>query len=308
MFLKRISGHASLLFFIFWATKVFAEPLKLFSEAFGDTQHTAILLNAGAGDQGITWSNDFCQRLAKKGFYVIRYDYRDTGLSSATTQSYTIMDLATDATRVLDQHQIKKACMVGFSMGGQIGQFLGAYYPNRLNGLVLIGTSSDFRPGFDAFKGQFDQHRLSSPNKNYIAWRMEQAKSPPKVTLDEQIEDFVDTWRILDGSQPDYAEDFYRAQGRLLLTRSNLPPAYAKHAIAMKASFAEHDKAPSLIRTRTLIIQGKFDPVFPVDHGEDLHREIAGSRLVVIDDMGHAINPRVDEKVLELIERTCRVS
>ena len=63
------------------------------------------------------------------------------------------MDIAKDALAVLDSYNIEKANIVGFSMGGQIAQFIGAYFPQRAKTITLMSTSSSFEEAFSAIEG-----------------------------------------------------------------------------------------------------------------------------------------------------------
>jgi pimeloyl-ACP methyl ester carboxylesterase len=51
-------------------------------EAFGDPDATPILLIMGLATQMIAWPEDFCDELAERGFYVVRFDNRDIGRST----------------------------------------------------------------------------------------------------------------------------------------------------------------------------------------------------------------------------------
>src|SRR6516164_2532126 len=93
--------------------------IHLWVESFGSSSDTPILLITGAGSQGILWPNEFCQKLAGHGYFVIRYDHRDTGKSSRIdyqVSPYTVMDLSRDAIAVLDHFNIESAHIIGFSM------------------------------------------------------------------------------------------------------------------------------------------------------------------------------------------------
>ena len=71
----------------------------------GDAADPAILLIGGMGSSMDWWDEEFCQRLAAGGRFVIRYDHRDTGRSvsyPAGAPGYTGADLAADAAGVLD--------------------------------------------------------------------------------------------------------------------------------------------------------------------------------------------------------------
>ncbi len=280
------------------------QEVFLFSETFGDKNNPAILLNAGAGSQSIVWADEFCQKLSEKGYFVIRYDYRDTGLSPQVDDEknpYNIRDLAQDALNILKKYNIQKAHFVGFSMGGQIAQFIGAYFPEDVLSLILIGTSTDFRPGFEAFEGKFKNEGLSPPHPNYVAWATRKVDLEAQ-TLDEKVDDYVNTWRRLDGNSPKFREDYYRQEGLRNYTRTKLQMPYLKHAKAMRASFGTHEKAPALIKVPTLIIQGAQDPVFGIDHGKSLNTQIKNSTLMIWEGFGHAISPQNFDRLIDAID------
>lgn len=277
------------------------EVVKIFSETFGDSTKQAILLNAGAGMQAIEWPSEFCQKLADKGYFVIRYDYRDTGLSSAIDfekTPYSVMSLVYDTHTVLDKYSVVKAHYVGFSMGGQLAQLAGGFHPRRVKSLVLLGTSTDFLPGFDAFEGKYSDKGLSPPNKDYVDF-INSLKSDGVQTEEQKVEEYVKKWRMLDGSPVDFDEEFFRKQAVETFSRTELHQPYVNHSKAMKLSFESHELAPGLIKLPTLIIQGKIDPVFPPDHGKDLSQKIAGSKLVILDSFAHAISPRNFDRLVD---------
>lgn len=280
-----------------------ANGVTLWTESFGAKQNPAILLIIGAGAQAILWPNEFCQNLAKAGFFVIRYDHRDSGKSSAVNYQkhpYTVMDLSKDALAVLDYYKIKKAHIVGFSMGGQIAQFLGAYFPSRVLTLTLIATSTSFKEGFDAFAGE-PVHGLSAPQEHFVKWATRQVDLA-RQTSAKKIKDFVHSWEILNGDKIPFDKKLYTELAQESLTRSKLTKPYFNHSLAMKASFADHKRAPGLIKAPTLIIHGSEDPVFGVDHAESLHEAIASSELVIIDNMGHNLNTHFYDEIIALIK------
>ena len=59
-----------------------ANGIEIAYETFGNTADPALLLVMGLGAQMILWDEEFCAMLAARGFYVIRYDNRDVGLST----------------------------------------------------------------------------------------------------------------------------------------------------------------------------------------------------------------------------------
>jgi pimeloyl-ACP methyl ester carboxylesterase len=105
-------------------------------DTFGTRSNTAILLVMGLSYQMIEWDKEFCQQLADRGFWVVRYDNRDVGLSSKLDDSgtpdlvavavgnapppYSLDDMASDGVGLLDALGVEAAHVVGVSMGGMI--------------------------------------------------------------------------------------------------------------------------------------------------------------------------------------------
>ena len=129
----------------------------------GSQADPAILLIMGLGTQMTAWPEAFCDNLAAHGFRVIRFDNRDIGLSTKfdaappidlaavlqrvmaghkISPPYQLTDMAADAIGLMDRLTIKRAHIVGASMGGMIAQLLAAEYPDRVRSLVSIMSSS----------------------------------------------------------------------------------------------------------------------------------------------------------------------
>lgn len=278
--------------------------MSLWVESFGHVTNPAILLISGAGSQCKLWPDAFCELLAEKGYYVIRYDHRDTGRSSAVnyqTSPYTITDLTKDAIAVLASFDIPSAHIVGFSMGGQIAQFMGAYFPENAKSLTLMGTSTSFKAGFDAFEGKATTDNLSPPREDYVKWAT-RTVDIEQQSHEERVQDFITSWKFLNGNKVAFDEELYRKIGDDCYTRSPLITPYLNHTFAMQASHEDHIKASRLIKTRTLIIHGKEDPVFGVDHAYSLKNNIQHSELTIIDNMGHNLNTQFFDRVITLID------
>lgn len=117
---------------------------EIVSQTFGDPGDPAILLIMGAMASMLWWPEALCKKLAGEGHFVIRYDNRDTGLSTKYTPGeppYTFDDMADDAVRVLDSCGIGKAHVIGMSMGGMIAQRLVLKHPLRVISLTVISSS-----------------------------------------------------------------------------------------------------------------------------------------------------------------------
>lgn len=291
--------------FSFATTKIVQNnDIQLWSESFGNPKNPPVLLISGAGAQCILWPDAFCKMLAKQGFFVIRYDNRDVGFSSKVDYSknpYSITDLTQDAIAVLNTYHLEKAHIVGFSMGGEIAQFLGAYHPEHVLSLTLVATSTDMEPGFLAFKGIHDPKRLSGPAAEYVKWA-NRPVNPKEQSLKEKINDFLYSFRLLNGTETPFDEKLYRQIAKLNFKRGQDNNPYLNHANAMNASFSEHRKAIHRIHSPTLILHGTADPIFGKDHADALNKGISNSKLVMIQGMGHTLSPKFYDEIVPLIK------
>lgn len=266
--------------------------VQLWIETVGQPDHPAILLISGAASQCKLWPDAFCQQLAERGFFVIRYDHRDVGKSSAIdfdSHPYTVMDLTQDALHILDYFQRPSAHIVGFSMGGQIAQFLAAYFPDRAQSITLMATSCSFQEGFDAFSGRASTSGLSQPKPHYVEWAI-QVIDFNQQTQADKIQHFLTSWKLLNGDKVPFDHELYLTIAKDCYSRSTLDNPFLNQGRAMLASLTDHSRALKMINTPTLIIHGTEDPVFGIDHGHALHDAIPGAMLAVLEGMGHNMN------------------
>src|SRR3954447_26068653 len=135
--------------------------ISLCYETFGDPADPALLLIMGLGTQMVAWREDFCRLLVDRGFFVIRYDNRDSGHSTSIDAApptmreivtrrikhvpYTLGDMADDAAGLLDHLGIDSAHIVGASMGGMIAQHMAMRYPARVLSLTSIMSTTGGR-------------------------------------------------------------------------------------------------------------------------------------------------------------------
>ncbi len=145
-------------------SKAQANGITLEFDTFGDPSLPAVLLIMGLGAQMTTWDPKFCEAIADRGFYVIRFDNRDIGLStwfddvgvpglgellSGTVNApYSLSDMANDAAALLDELGIASAHIVGASMGGIIPQTFVIDHPSKTRTLTsIMSTTGDLSVG-----------------------------------------------------------------------------------------------------------------------------------------------------------------
>lgn len=196
-------------------------------------------------------------------YRVLRYDTRGHGRSSTPPGPYSLAMLADDAAGLLDALGIPAAHFVGLSMGGMVGQQLGARYPGRVLSLSLCDTASEMPPR------EMWEERLAIARSQGIA---------------ALAESTLKRW---------FTEPFAaRAPGDVEKVRRMILGTGAEGYMACAAAIRDMAQSTMLlaIAAPTLVLTGRQDPATTVAHATVLHRVIAGSRLVILDDAAHLSN------------------
>ena len=109
-------------------------------QTFGDAAKPALIFSNSLGTNFKMWQAqiDFFQQ----DFFVICYDTRGHGASSAPQGPYSIDQLGQDVVNLLDHLNVEKAAFCGISMGGLTGQWLAIHRPERFNQVVVCNTAA----------------------------------------------------------------------------------------------------------------------------------------------------------------------
>lgn len=258
-----------------------ADGVELASEAFGNPNDPAILLIMGAMASMLWWPKEFCQRLAGKGRYVIRYDNRDTGLSTnypAGKPEYSFDDMADDAIRVLDGCGISSAHIVGMSMGGMIAQLVALKHPERSRTLTLISTSpvgvdTAHLPGMTA---AYTEHSVSYAD---LDW------SDRTRVVEFMLADV----RAISSTRHPFDEQ--RARDLIVMDydRARCFESATNHFV-LSSGDPQKGKLTRL-QPPLLVIHGTSDPIFPIEHGREFIKIVPEAQLVEIEGGGHELHP-----------------
>lgn len=253
--------------------------VRIATETFGERRSPSVLLMMGAMASMLWWPDDFCQALAQKGLHVVRYDNRDTGLSTKYPPGkpgYAFGDMVADAVAVLDGHDIGKAHVVGMSMGGMLAQMLALRYPARIASLSTISTSP---VGIDTSKlpGMTAAYLAHSAKGADVDW------SHRSQVIEFMVEDsrmLASTAHPFDaGRLRDFvSRDYDRAGGLASATNHFM-------LVDGVASESIRDLSAPL-----LVIHGTADPIFPVEHGRALASAVPSARLVEVPGGGHELH------------------
>ena len=120
--------------------KFISNDAEINYQTFGDASQPAIIFSNSLGTQFNMWQPQIS--FFEKKFYVICYDTRGHGASSAPQGPYSIEQLGTDVVHLLDHLNIEKASFCGISMGGLTGQWLAIHHPERFNHVIVCNTAA----------------------------------------------------------------------------------------------------------------------------------------------------------------------
>jgi pimeloyl-ACP methyl ester carboxylesterase len=278
-------------------TIVHANGVPLCVETFGTADDEAILLIMGAAASMDWWEDEFCERLAAGGRFVIRYDHRDTGRSityEPGAPGYTGPDLVEDAVGVLDALDVPRAHLVGMSMGGALAQVAALDHPDRVMSLTLISTSPA------------GPHEADLPGMPDEAIATFQALTEPDDWSDRRavVDYLADQARACASRSRPFDEQAARELCERVVDRTiNIASTSKNHHLAegggrWRERLGELDFP-------TLVIHGTEDPVMPLGHGVALAREIPAARLLSLEHTGHELpRPVWDVVVPAILEHT----
>lgn len=313
---------SSLLMLLFIAFGLSAQPglrrangIEIAYESSGSSNQETILLVAGTNAQLTMWPDEFCQKLVKKGFRVIRFDNRDIGLSTKLDQAglpdwaaigkalnekksppipYSLDDMATDAVGLLDALNIRQAHIVGASMGGMIAQRIAYNYPERTLSLASLMAGG----GANTFALVAKPTALANI-------------PPPGAPLDTAtfINRELESMRALMGSRYAVPKEELLKAIRADVRRSYYPAGlFRQGAASLSGYYAGRTQQLKTIRVPTLVLQGSEDPLVPLEAAKDVAQSITGAHFVLLDGMGHSLPPAlVDTIVTQVIDNINKV-
>ncbi len=251
----------------------------------GDPSDPALLLVMGLGAQLTTWPQGFVDGLRERGFFVILYDNRDSGLSTKfeglpdiaalftgtdlSSTAYRIEDMADDAAALLAALGIAQAHVVGVSMGGMITQALVINHPELfLSASSIMSTTGD--------------RAVGAPTGEAMTALLR----PVATSREEAIQASVEGSLVI--GSPGYPTDerILRERAAAAYDRSYCPEGTARQLGAILGS---PDRTEGLhgVAMPFLVVHGEADPLVTLSGGEATAAAVPGSKLLTIPGMGH---------------------
>lgn len=269
-----------------------------------------LLLVMGLSGQLIDWPQEFVDLLAAQGFRVIRFDNRDSGLSTLfegapptlvemaklmllrrkIRSDYVVSDMAADAIGLFDALGIERAHVVGVSMGGMIAQSMAIDHPDRVLTLTSIMSTTGNR-------------KVGRPKVKVIV----RAARRGRATRQEDVIGNV-LQQFSDISGPGFNPDEFRAGAEAAVARSWRPDGTARQ---MAAILASNDRTEGLrgLTLPTLVIHGMVDPLVQPSGGIATAKAVPNARLLMFPDMGHDLpRSRWHEMAVAIASNAARVS
>jgi pimeloyl-ACP methyl ester carboxylesterase len=275
-------------------------------EGFGDPDDTPILLIMGLATHMIAWHEEFCEQLAERGFYVVRFDNRDIGRSThfdfrppsaaqmlrrrLGPEQYSLSDMAEDTAGLLRELGIAPAHVVGASMGGMIGQLLAAEHPELVRSLTSIMSTTGSR-------------RHGQPALSVYPYLLR----PPPRDRDGYIQRSAEIFGLVGSTGFQRDEAYIRERAGRAYDRGFDLRAGGRQLGAIIAS-GDRTRKLAQISAPTLVIHGTVDKMIRPSGGRATAKAIPGARLMMIEGMGHDLPRGAWPQIIDAVAEHARAA
>jgi pimeloyl-ACP methyl ester carboxylesterase len=237
----------------------------------------ALLLIHGNNSSAYSWTDVF-DELAKE-FRVVALDLKGFGFTAKPDGDYRVETQAALVVRLMDRLGIERATLCGSSMGGAVALAAAINYPQRVDALILVGSSA------------FMETRGGSLAPAYVRWPyIGGAVTALALTSDSLVREglrksFHDESKVTDERVAAYYRPLQTRDGQR-----------AARLVRDQRDYTRIENALDKIRQPTLLIWGAQDRLNLLEDGRRLHAKINGSQLVVFDDCGHLPQEEMPER------------
>jgi 3-oxoadipate enol-lactonase len=191
-----------------------------------------------------------------KQFRVVRYDRRGHGKSSVPPGPYSMERFGKDVLAILDDLNIAKTHWCGLSMGGMVGQWLGANAPERFDRIILSNTACYY------------------PDPTNWLNRIKAVEEGGIAAVADTV---IAGWLSADFRE---REPEITARMKAMLTAS---PMQGYLACCEALSTLDQRALLPKIKSPTLVIAGHHDPATPVAAGELIRSQIPGASMTILE-------------------------
>lgn len=283
-------------------------PIDIAYRIHGREDGDNLLLVGGIDTTLVTWDADMIRMLSERGFRVLVADNRDSGLSTQLVRDrmsklgfiarsikgqlgklapsdvpYTLVEMASDLTALLQLLQVEEVHVMGHSLGGMIAQEVAIAAPHVVKSLTCIATSSG-------------EPQVGKPTPKAAALVARATRSEVESAIEALTRKYVYTG----GPEADAA--YARGRAEASLRRANTPEGRMRRLLAAAAT---RDRVALLeqLPMPTVVLHGALDPSIQVDGGRRLAELPPHAEYYEVPRMGHELIPPFFEDIVHAIER-----
>ena len=236
----------------------------------------------GLSDNLLYW--EYLASNLKYDYQILRVDLRGHGRSERGNEEITIDTFVKDLNNLLEELDISKVNLIGFSLGGAVALEFTNKYPQKANSLVLM---SSFHKADAELKSTLNQFK----NSLNVGFEEFYDYILPMVLCPKVIEDNENELELL----------------REIASKNADTEAYIK-AVDVCLNFNAEKHLPE-INIPTLILAGKYDEISTLDMQKDLQSRIKNSKLIVFDDVKHnLLVGKNNKKILTILKEFFKIS
>ena len=236
----------------------------------------------GLSDNLLYW--EYLASNLKYDYQILRVDLRGHGRSERGNEEITIDTFVKDLNNLLEELDISKVNLIGFSLGGAVALEFTNKYPQKANSLVLM---SSFHKADAELKSTLNQFK----NSLNVGFEEFYDYILPMVLCPKVIEDNENELELL----------------REIASKNADTEAYIK-AVDVCLNF-NAEKYLQEINIPTLILAGKYDEISTLDMQKDLQSRIKNSKLIVFDDVKHnLLVGKNNKKILTILKEFFKIS
>jgi pimeloyl-ACP methyl ester carboxylesterase len=264
-----------------------AEGRSLYAESFGQQDDPPLLLISGLTSQLTSWPVALCEAFVDRGFFVMRFDNRDVGLSTNFTgrEPYTLSDMADDCLEVLNYFDASPAHIVGVSMGGMIAQTLAIDHPGTVASMTSVMSST--RPLEEA---DYSPELIEELASLMLTEPQTRSEAEELGVRGKEVWGTPDTWDASEHAS--FCGDNF--------DRAPLNGGGDRQYAAIVAS-GDRDSALAKIDISTLVLHGGADVLIDPARGRHTAEVIPNSTYIEIDDMNHDMPMTEWPQIVQLV-------
>jgi len=286
---------------------VISQGLKIWydNQKNTDSIEGTVLLIMGHSNDAMSWSQEFINVFLEKGYQVIRYDHRGTGLSDwvadwDSENPYSLKDMVNDGLAILDTLKVQKVHLIGISMGGMIAQEMAIHHPERTASLTSMMSTGDIAdPNIPPISSAIPieliktglKYGIVGGEKNNIKMQL----ASKEILMGEALYD-TDVKGIAQKAL--YSMRFRKGYN------FRVGQQHQEAIVAFRSRYNELGQ----LKIPCLVVHGEKDPLIPVAHGKKCVEVIPNSIGLWLPKMGHDIpNVYMDtitKTILSNFERT----